>query len=102
MKKARLKKKMVEGYKAIAETVANIEIYLPAQAEVVLNDDKVKCPRCGGVYHLKEINVYEVNDDGSYDWTRPIATECLMACSECGYEPCFDNDIGQVTICEED
>lgn len=36
VEKDRLEEKMAEGYKAMSET--DVEIYLPAQAEVVLND----------------------------------------------------------------
>lgn len=36
--KKRLEEEMAEGYKAMSET--DIEIYLPAQAEVVLNDEE--------------------------------------------------------------
>ncbi|MCL6558056.1 MAG: CopG family transcriptional regulator [Firmicutes bacterium] len=40
IEKERLDKEMAEGYKAIAET--DVEIYLPAQAEVVLRDDQAR------------------------------------------------------------
>jgi metal-responsive CopG/Arc/MetJ family transcriptional regulator len=40
VEKDRLKEEMTEGYKTMSET--NIEIYLPAQAEVVLRDDKAR------------------------------------------------------------
>lgn len=64
--------------------------------------DNIKCPRCGGRYHLKETCVYEINDDGSYDWAKPIYSECIMSCFKCDYVPCFENDIGLITICEDE
>jgi len=40
VEKDRLEEEMAEGYKAMSET--DIEIYLPAQAEAVLRDDKAR------------------------------------------------------------
>lgn len=40
IEKDRLEEEMAEGYKTMSET--DVEIYLPAQAEVVLRDDKAR------------------------------------------------------------
>lgn len=85
-----------------------LDMYPDADKEytpVILKEygvDKVRCPKCGNKYILKDTSIYEISDEGAYDWAKPMITECNLVCTECGYEPPFDNHVDRVEILEEE
>lgn len=67
-----------------------------------IQDEKVVCSKCGGQLQLREASVWDIHEDGTYDWAKPIYSECDMSCTVCGHSPGFENDLGKVILDEDD
>jgi len=83
-------------------TIIRTDTVQNSSLEDIQDEKKVVCSKCGGRLRLKEASVWDISEDGTYEWEKPVYSECDMSCIVCGYSPVFENNLGKVTLDDDD